>query len=114
MVNPNELRKYKRVKENVNIKIDIVDSGKRSGKFEIAEAENLSASGVLLRYDKPLEIGQLINVSFMAPNSFDMIRSKAVVVRVEITPEKLWEIGVSFLEMEKEAEKSLDFYLTYT
>ena len=113
MAHPKEMRKYKRVKENVNIKIDIPEKDTLTSGFEIGEAENISASGVLLRYDKPLEIGQIIHVSFMNPNSFDMISSKAVIVRVEITPEKLWEFGVAFLDMSKEDEKHLDFYLTY-
>ena len=108
-----ESRKYKRVKENVDVKIDIPDGYNSTTEFEIATSENISASGVLLKYDKPLKIGQTINVSFMNPNSFDLISTKAVIVRVEFIHDDLWEFGIAFFDMSKEDEKKLDFYLTY-
>ncbi|MBU0994606.1 MAG: PilZ domain-containing protein [Proteobacteria bacterium] len=109
----NDMRQFKRVKENINVKLDVLKTETFSNKFEIGKTENISASGVLIRYDKPIDIGQNINVSFLSPNSFEIFSLNALVVRVEITLDNQYDIGVSFFNMTEDDKKRLNYYLTY-
>ncbi len=108
-----ENRKYKRVKENVNIKVDIIESDEVQLDFEIGKSKDISASGILFKYDKLIDIGKKIKISFLSPKSFDFINCNAAVVRVEFIHENCYDIGVSFLGMSESEEKRLNYYLTY-
>lgn len=108
-----EMREFKRVKENINVKIDIIENRTYSNRFEVGKTDNISASGVLFRYDKPLDIGKAIHVSFLSPNSFEIFSLDALVVRVEITLDNQYDIGVSFYNMTEDDKKRLNYYLTY-
>lgn len=113
MAQNHEMRQFKRVKENINVKIDIMKQETVSNKFEVAKTKDISASGVLIRYNKPVDIGQNINVSFLSPNSFEIFSLNALVVRVEITLDNQYDIGVSFFNMTEDDKKRLNYYLTY-
>ena len=113
MAQHDEMRLYRRVKEHIDIKIDIADPEHNIGKFHVGKAANISAAGVLFRYDKPIDIGTHIIVSFLSPNSFEIFKLNAHVVRVEITLDNQYDIGVSFFSMSEDDKKRLNYYLTY-
>lgn len=108
-----DMRQYKRVKENINVKIDIIENRTPSVRFEVGKTGDISASGVLFRYHKPIEIGKAINIAFLSPNSFELFNLDALVVRVEITLDNQYDIGVSFDNITEEDQKRLNYYLTY-
>lgn len=108
-----EMRQYKRVKENINIKIDTIENKVPAKRFEVGKTGDISASGVLFRYDKPIEIGKNINIAFLSPNSFEIFSLNALVVRVEITLDNQYDIGVSFDNITEADQKRLNYYLTY-
>ena len=109
-----ERRKYQRVKSHFNIKIDrVAESNAGSGStFVIGKSIDISASGVLFRYDKLIELGEIIKVTFLKPNSFEFFRGKAKVVRTEINPDnKTYDIGIVFIELTQDDTKELNYYV---
>ena len=107
------MRQYKRVRENVTVKIDLLQEHSFPGFIETGKVENISASGALIRYHKPLEVGKTISVSFLSPRSFDLFSTKARVARVHKNPDNQYELGVSFFNMNEEDQKRLNYYLVY-
>lgn len=108
-----EMRRFKRVRENVKLKIDCIEISALSALFEVGITANISASGLLFRYDKPIKIGQAFHISFLSPNSFEMFSLDALVVRIEIILDNQYDIGVSFLNMTENDQKRLNYYLTH-
>ena len=84
-----ERRKYRRVKSDFDIKIDTaIDVMEISNySFKTGKSIDISASGVLFRYNKLVELGTTIKVTFLMPNSFEFFKGKAKVVRTEINPD---------------------------
>lgn len=106
-----ERRTYKRIKGVFNIRIK--EENDDSLKLSHAKSVDLSAGGILLRYSKPIDIGKIINVRFLRPNSFEFFEGNAKVIRCEITPDnKAYYIGIEFLELSEENLKKLNYFLT--
>ncbi len=106
-------RKYKRIKSDFNVRIILPDAGLGLSGIVTGKTVNVSATGVLFFNDKLLEIGTVINVKFLKPNSFDFFQGDAKVVRVEIPQEGSgYEIGVQFIDLTPEDEKKLNYYLS--
>ncbi len=108
-----ERRNYRRVKDGCNIKIDILEEAKITKGFKTSQTRNISASGVLMKYSKPIAIESLIDVTFLGPNSFEIFKIKARVVRIEINPDRSYDLGVTFTNLSAADKKRLDYYLTY-
>jgi len=108
-----ERRKYRRVKGGFNIKIDLEVKGERgSSSFVIGKSIDISASGVLFRHDKLIELGKIIKVIFLKPNSFELFEGKAKVVRTEINPDnRTYDIGIVFLDLDKNDAEDLNYYV---
>jgi len=109
-----ERRKYRRVKGGFNIKIDLEINGARSSSsFVIGKSIDISASGVLFRHDKLIELGKIRKVIFLKPNSFELFEGKAKVVRTEINPDnRTYDIGIVFIGLDKDDEETLNYYVT--
>ncbi len=107
-----EQRKYRRMREGCSVKIEVLDEVAPSKDFQVGKSKNLSACGVLLTYSNPIEIEKLIDISFLSPNSFELFTLTAKVARVQITPDKTYEIGVEFLDLNEDDTERLDYYLT--
>ena len=109
----NDGRNYKRIKSDFDVRAIIPDAGKGRKGITTGKTKNVSAAGVLFHNDIILDIGTIINVKFLKPNSFDFFEGDAKVVRVEIpTDGKGYEIGVQFINLTPENEKKLDYYIT--
>ena len=103
-------RKYKRIKSDFNVRVKQFDAGITISN---AKSINVSATGVLFRHDKPLEIGSMVKLMFLKPNSFDFFEGNAKVVRIEMgSGEKAYDIGIEFLELSESDQKKLDYYLS--
>ena len=108
-----EKRRYQRVKNELNIKIDLIDDQDNNAGINIGKSANVSASGVLIKYYKPLEVSSIVNVRFLKPGSFDFFEGKARVVRLEMNIDnKTYDIGVQFIGLTNEDENKLNYYLT--
>jgi c-di-GMP-binding flagellar brake protein YcgR len=109
----NDGRKYKRIKTDFNVRAIIPDDGQGYRGIKTGKTRNVSATGVLFHNDVILNIGTVINVKFLKPNSFDFFESPARVVRVEIPSDGAgYEIGVQFIDLTEDDEKKLDYYLS--
>lgn len=111
--NIDERRKYIRVKSNFNVKIDIDAKKIRHFFSNVGKSIDISGSGVLFRYNKLVELGTIIKLTFLMPNSFDFFEGKAKVVRTEINPDnKTYDIGIVFIDLNEDDKGTLNYYVT--
>ncbi len=108
-----ERRKYKRIRTDAEIRIDPLAQSDIPNNFRVGNIDNISAGGVLLKYSKPFEIGDTISVNFLGPNSFEIFKITARVIRVEKKSDFGYDICVMFLDLTEDNEKRLNYYLTY-
>lgn len=106
-----ERRRYTRVKGRFGIQIDMPDGG-APAVFEIGEIDNISAAGILIRYTKPVEIGSILQVTFLSPNSFEVFKLDTKVLRVTPKEDQTYEIAVEYVDLGPEDEKRLDYFIT--
>jgi len=109
-----ERRKYRRVKSDFDIKIDTaIDVTEISNySFKTGKSIDISASGVLFRYNKLVELGTIIKVTFLIPNSFEFFEGKAKVVRTEINPDnETYDIGIEFADLNNNDADELNYYV---
>jgi len=109
-----ERRKYRRVKSDFDIKIDTaIDVMEISNySFKTGKSIDISASGVLFRYNKLVELGTIIKVTFLIPNSFEFFEGKAKVVRTEINPDnETYDIGIEFADLNNNDADELNYYV---
>jgi c-di-GMP-binding flagellar brake protein YcgR len=110
---PSEKRRYKRVKDALNIRIKKLATGHRPAALLTVRSINLSATGILFKHSEQLELGQIINLKFLHPGSFDFFEGDARVVRIESSNKKdCYEIGVEFIDLHETDLKKLDYYLS--
>ena len=109
-----ERRKYRRVKSSFNIKVDTDRDIREIGSysFKIGKSIDISGSGVLFRYDKLVELGTIIKVTFLKPDSFEFFQGTAKVVRTEINPDSAtYDLGIVFIGLDKSDADDLNYYL---
>ena len=106
-------RRYQRLSGKFKIQIDLPDEHKAPAVFDIGEIDNISAAGILMRYAKPIDIGTIVQVTFLGPNSFDIFKVDTRVLRVNPKPDKTYEIAVEYVDLSPEDEQRLDYFITY-
>ena len=100
-------RQFKRVDMKTEIRI------LSNNDLFFGSSMNISACGLLLKSDIPLEIGSLINVKVMDPKSFSFHEMDAEVVRVESESESsCYHIGIKFVDFDKKKQEDLDMSLS--
>jgi c-di-GMP-binding flagellar brake protein YcgR len=105
-------RKYRRVKSRFDIKIKTSSGESRVYNVEVGRSRDLSACGVLMKYNKDLSLGEIVSITFLKPNSFEFFEGNARVVRSEYNPDdRSYDIGVEFINLSIEDEKKLDYCL---
>ncbi len=107
-----ERRKFERLGGDFRVQIDIpeidVDIKPETGKMD-----NISAAGLLIRHSKSFETGRIVELTFLSPHSFEVLKVNAKVVRVDANQDKSYDIGVEYINFMPEDEKLLDYFLTY-
>lgn len=121
MADTDEKRKYDRIDSKFEVKINTVSDGppviriqpdKNTGP-KVGKSLNVSASGVLFKYHEKFELGSTVQVSFLQPNTFDIFKGNARIVRIELEPDnKEYEIGVEFIELNDDEKENLNYFLT--
>lgn len=94
-----ERRQYRRVDTRVSVTIQKYDVNERDFNDEKGKSKNLSAGGLLLHHDRPLEVPSYIIVSFALPEEQDRRDFLAKVVRIEELPDGTYEAGIMFMRM---------------
>jgi c-di-GMP-binding flagellar brake protein YcgR len=106
-------RKYKRLKDDFNVKIDYLEKYKETN-INIGKSIDVSATGVHFMIDKLMPIDTIITIKFIKPKSFDFFQGNAKVAWCEEhkTEKGRYSIGVEFIDMNDEDSRQLDFYLS--
>ena len=111
MVKYRERRNYRRIKGVFNVRVKEEDDS--SLQLSHGKSIDVSAGGILFRYNKPVQIDRMINVRFLRPNSFEFFVGNAKVTRCELSPNgKYYYIGIEFIDLKEEDIKKLDYFLT--
>ncbi|MCU0289940.1 MAG: PilZ domain-containing protein [Acidobacteria bacterium] len=111
MVKHGERRNYRRVRGGFNVRVKEEEDS--SLQLSHGKSIDVSAGGILFRYNKPIQIDKIINVRFLRPNSFEFFEGNAKVTRCELGPSgKFYFIGIEFLELKDDDIKKLDYFLT--
>ena len=94
-----ERRQYRRVNAEVHVSVQKHDTEMRDISTEEGKSRNLSAGGILLHHENPLEVPSYIIVSFSLPDSSEKLDFIGKVVRIEEIPQGGYEIGIMFMKM---------------
>lgn len=110
-------REYVRIHNEFSVRIA---KQKKRDRFEdleidIARTINVSAGGLLVSVREPIDMGAIIRVQFLKPNSFDFFEGFGRVVRVEENKEgkqPSFSLGLIFMNLSEVDKKKLNYYLT--
>lgn len=98
MLNRNDKRNYFRMMVNANVSILINDP--ESGRELQGICRDLSATGMAIDIDEPLEMGTLLHLRLESTNaSIASLEANAKVVRCSQESEDQYQIGALFLEL---------------
>ncbi len=82
----------------------------QSGDFMLVEASNISAGGLLMRLDVPLETGSWLDLRFELPQAVDLVTSTVLVKHV-IRQGDIFLVGAQFIEVRNYSVPELMAYL---
>lgn len=94
-----ERRRYRRVDARVQVSIQKHMTDEDNFSSEDAVMRNLSAGGLLVHHDRPVEIPSYIIVSFSLPDSQERLDFVAKVIRIEELLDGTYELGIMFMRM---------------
>jgi len=99
-----ERRKFKRLKLEVEVELQYYDTEKNKSRvIGDSVSRNISAGGLLVVSDRPLDIEAFVLARFLLPNEKRYIMVLAKVVRVEVIEEGgKYELGIEFVDYRKE------------
>jgi hypothetical protein len=98
MLSRNDKRHFFRMMVNANVQILINDP--ESGREITGICRDLSASGMAVEIDEPLEMGTMMHLRLESTNSsIDSLDAHAKVIRCSQEGEDLYQIGVLFIEL---------------
>jgi len=103
-------RRYVRVYFTSEIQVQVINSGDICKKI-IANAKNISQSGILYENNEPLDIGSTVQLSLPFEEFNLTLHLMGTVVRLEVLAEDRYDIGISFLEVDDTAKNEISKYL---
>lgn len=108
-----ERRRFKRLKLEVEVELQYYDTEKnKSEVIGDSVSKNVSAGGLLVASDRPLDIEAFVLARFLLPNEKRYIMVLAKVVRVEVVEEgRKYELGISFVNYRKEDIERLNEFV---
>lgn len=103
-------RKYLRFELSSEILIKNLKSNGNASHI-VANSKNFSKAGMLFKSVVPLEIGTLIQVSVPTGQESEDITITGNIIRVEIFAADEYEIGVSFIKVDKSLENDISKFM---
>ena len=98
MLSRNDKRNYFRMMVNTEVQMMINDP--ESGRMLSGICRDLSASGMSIEVDEPLEMGTLIRVRLDSANaSIPPLDASAKVMRCSQESEDIYQLGLAFMEL---------------
>jgi len=107
----NEKRVYKRLDNRLQVKYETIESN--SAIPLTTYTRNISTGGFLFRSSSPVKLGSSLKLKFFLEDASEFISSEAKVVRVEeIVDNKIYDIGIEFINISEKDVEKLTKYLT--
>ena len=108
-----EKRKYMRLDTQVGVELSLYDPAKGKTVPHTAESLNISAGGLLVTVERPLEISSYVLARFTLPGETEQQDFIARVVRVEeIEALRRYDIGLEFVDIVIGDLEKIDKYVT--
>jgi len=109
----NDKRKFRRVNKKFLVRIVQRISENEVIDLNLTKVEsiNVSASGLLVHVDRPIGIDSLVKVSFLKPNSFDILEIEGDVIRIENVKDGSYSLAINFLSLTAKDKRDLAYYL---
>ncbi len=106
-------RDFVRINNQFNVRIVAKDETVRYGIREIntSLSINVSASGMLINAAERINIGTIVNITFMKPNSFDFFKGMGKVVRVDDNADGSYKMAINFVNLSPDDMQMLDYYI---
>ncbi len=105
-------RRYLRVHFFEKIHIRQIEFDNRFNELT-ASTKNISLAGVLFESETPMEIGTKVQLKIPLNNGSGPLQIIGTVVRVEIFDQNCYDIGVSFLEVDKAVKNEISRYMIH-
>jgi c-di-GMP-binding flagellar brake protein YcgR len=107
-----EKRKYKRLDTRVKVELSLYDPAKGKTVPKSAESRNVSAGGLLVSSDRPLEVSSFVLARFTLPGETEQHDFIARVVRVEeVEALRRYDIGLEFVDIVVGDMEKIDQYV---
>jgi c-di-GMP-binding flagellar brake protein YcgR len=108
-----EKRMYKRLDARVKVEISLYDPGKGKTIPQSAESLNVSAGGLLVTIERPLEVSSYVLVRFTLPGETEQHDFIARAVRVEeVEALRRYDIGLEFVDIVVGDMEKIDKYVS--
>jgi hypothetical protein len=106
-------REYVRVYDEFSVRLVKKDDKSVKDTLEIntSKSINISAKGILVNTDEKLDVGTIISITFIKPNSFDFFKGTGKVLRVEEDSDKTYKVAINFMDLSPEDMRTLDYYI---
>jgi hypothetical protein len=105
-----EQRQYLRVDFKAEINVRTIDF---NGSINLtARPKNICTGGILFESPNYMEIGTKVNLQIPVSKDEEPLTMIGTVVRVEALGEEHWDIGISFLEVDKDSRSEIARYLS--
>ena len=105
-----EQRQYLRVDFETEINVRTIDF---NGSLDLtARPKNICTGGILFESPNYMDIGTKVNLQIPVSEDEEPLTMIGTVVRVEALGEEHWDIGISFLEVDKDSRNEIARYLS--
>jgi len=108
-----EKRRYGRLDAKVKVELSLYDPAKGKTTPQSAESRNVSAGGLLVLIDRPLEVSSYVLARFTLPGETEQHDFIARVVRVEeMEALRRYDIGLEFVDIVLGDMEKIDKYVS--
>lgn len=106
-------REFVRINNQFNVRIVANDKTARHGTREIntSRSINVSASGILINSNDRLDVGSVVDITFMKPHTFEFFKGSGRIVRVNEDTDKTYKIAINFMNLSTNDMQMLDYYI---
>ncbi len=114
MSNEKERRLYARAPEEFNVRVvrELKKDEYHEAPAHVVRTVNISGGGMLIAMDSRLEEREIVRISFLTPNTFELFEGRARVIRLEDRPEQGSRAGLKFVSISAAGMRKLDYHIS--
>ncbi len=107
-------RTFQRFIKRLNVRVgrDVKNYEYKEMDITVATSENISASGMLINCKAFMDIQEIVRVTFLKPNTFDVFEGAARVIRIEQNHDMTFTVGLRFLNLTAAEMNTMDYSLS--